>query len=323
MKLRSGYIILVLGLLVSSHIAKAQNAHVEIPTKFKANRIIVTPVTVSGDTLSFYTDTGGGVNMVWPSAVKKLGLDTTQRQMRGQAITLASLPDFLPEAEIPFPPTSSSTFGEKLAVRPPHRQLKPGGTGFLGAPWFANRIWEFDYPDHTLSLIPEMDWADLSDDHTVELGFQTDADRNKTTHFARITIEVDGDSIDVLFDTGATVLAKKRTAEQLGKTGIRNIGTSFIIDSIYTKWQEEHPDWEVIENAERQTGFSIIKVPAIGIAGYEVGPVWFTLRPDENFTGRMSRWMDETVYGAVGGSAFQYFRIIVDYPNEKAIFFRE
>lgn len=292
----------------------------KLSADFQANRIYVTPVTQSGDTLRFYTDTGGGVNMVWPSAAKDLGLDTTQRQMRGQTVTIASLPDFSSEAEIPLPPKSSSGLGEHLAVRPPHRLLKPGGAGFLGATWFTTRIWEFDYPGQTLALIPEMDWAGRSDKHTVYLGFQTDANGNKTTHFPRIPIEVDGDSIDVLFDTGATVLAKKNTAERLGRTDIRNIGTCFIIDSIFTRWQEAHPDWEVIENAERQSGMPMIKVPEIGIAGYEVGPVWFTKRPDKSFTGRMSQWMDEPVYGAVGGSAFQHFRMIIDYQEQMAEF---
>ncbi|MCF7803934.1 MAG: hypothetical protein K9N46_01360 [Candidatus Marinimicrobia bacterium] len=295
----------------------------ELPADFQANRIYVTPVTQSGDTLRFYTDTGGGVNMVWPSVVKSLELDTMQRQMRGQTGAVASLPDFSAEAEIPLPPKSSSAFGNKLGVRRPHQLLKPGGTGFLGAPWFATRIWEFDYPGQSLSIIPEMAWTGRSDKHTVHLGFYTGPDGNKTTHFPRMTIEVDGDSIDVLFDTGATALAKAGAAEQLGYPNISEIGTCFIIDSIFTGWQEAHPEWEVIENAERQTGMPMIQVPEVGIAGYEVGPVWFTKRPDKSFTGRMSRWMDKPIYGAVGGSAFQYFRIIVDYPNQMAEFHLE
>lgn len=252
-----------------------------------------------------------------------LGLDTTQKQLRGRTVLIASLPNLSPAADIPLPPESSSALGENLAVRPPHQLLKPGGTGFLGAPWFATRVWEFDYPGQTLSLIPEMEWADRPDEHTVYLGFQTDADGNRTTHFPRITIAVDGDSIDVLFDTGATLLAKESTAEHLGKPETANIGTCFIIDSIFTAWQEAHPDWEVIKNAEWQTGMPVIKVPKVGIAGYEVGPVWFTKRPDNSFTDRMSRWMDKPISGAAGGSLFQYFRIIVDYPEQVAEFHLE
>ena len=64
----------------------------------------------------------------------------------------------------------------------------------------------------------------------------------------------------------------------------------------------------------------MIEVPSISIGGHAVGPVWFTVRPDRNFHQFMSRWMDRRIEGAVGGSAFRYFRITLDYPNAVAEF---
>ena len=34
----------------------------------------------------------------------------------------------------------------------------------------------------------------------------------------------------------------------------------------------------------------------------------------------MSQWMDKTIVGALGGSAFRQFRITADYPGSKAWF---
>jgi len=66
----------------------------------------------------------------------------------------------------------------------------------------------------------------------------------------------------------------------------------------------------------------MIEVPALTVAGFTVGPVWFTARPDRAFTEYMSQWMDRRVVGALGGSALQYFRVTVDYPNRRATFAR-
>lgn len=63
-------------------------------------------------------------------------------------------------------------------------------------------------------------------------------------------------------------------------------------------------------------------VPEVTIAGYTVGPVWFTYRPNYDFHEYMAQWLDQKVEGALGGSLFQYFKIIVDYPKERVIFER-
>ena len=54
------------------------------------------------------------------------------------------------------------------------------------------------------------------------------------------------------------------------------------------------------------------------MAGYTVGPVWFTRRPDPSFHQFMSQYMDKQVEGALGGSALKFFRVTVDYPNAVA-----
>lgn len=313
--------LLLLGILIPFHAVTAQNTGTEIPTQFQDNRIFVTPVTITGDTLQFYTDTGGGRNIIWPEAAQQLELKTKKLQMHGDTITLANLPSFLPEASLPLP--STPPLGNQFLVASPPDHVFFGRTGFLGSSWFSGRIWEFDYSGKRLTAIPEVEWAKHAPQHTVRLGFQTDSTGQHTTYFPRIPIQVDGESIDMLFDTGATVPLGQNAAKELGKDIRAQIGGSFIIDSLFTLWHRRHPKWKVIQHAEKYSEMPMIRVPEIKIAGYTVGPVWFTQRADVNFIKGMSRWMDKTIYGAVGGSALQYFRIIIDYPNEKAVFYRE
>ena len=98
--------------------------------------------------------------------------------------------------------------------------------------------------------------------------------------------------------------------------------TSFITESVFSKWQRRHPDWRVIERADQTLEMPMIEVPEVTVGGYTVGPVWFVVRPDRNFHEHMSQWMDCRIEGALGGSALQYFRILVDYPNAVASFVR-
>ncbi|MGA7837129.1 MAG: hypothetical protein WB996_04130, partial [Ignavibacteriaceae bacterium] len=94
----------------------------------------------------------------------------------------------------------------------------------------------------------------------------------------------------------------------------------FIVKTIFEKWKKNHPDWKVVENADKVLNMPMIEVPKVSVGGYNVGPVWFTMRPDNNFYNFMSRWMDKQVDGALGGSTFHYFKIILNYPGEYAIF---
>ncbi len=42
--------------------------------------------------------------------------------------------------------------------------------------------------------------------HEVKLGFMTDASGKGQTNFVRVPVQIDGETIDFLFDTGATSL---------------------------------------------------------------------------------------------------------------------
>ena len=88
------------------------------------------------------------------------------------------------------------------------------------------------------------------------------------------------------------------------------------------RWRAAHPDWPVIEAAQSGTSARMIQVPDVRVAGIQVGPVWFTERPDRNFTVGMSGDMSGPVEGALGGNAYRDLSMTVDYPNGRAAFFK-
>ncbi len=126
----------------------------------------------------------------------------------------------------------------------------------------------------------------------------------------------------MLFDTGATTELGPDALAKLGDGGAAQRATSFMKAAVFDRWRSAHPDWMAVQKAEVRTGADMIRVPAVVVAGQQVGPVWFTRRPDVAFDSFMSSMMDAPVVGALGGSGLRYFRITVDYAQGVAIFER-
>jgi len=296
--------------------AAASSAAQAIPTEFVHDRIYVVARAPDGWNLRFYTDSGGGWNAIGRAAVDRLKLPTRgEIQVEGGQASLVDFPDFLRQAGIPSPSNEPWLKG-RLVVAPDAELMD--ADGFLGTRWFAGHVWQIDYPAQTLTAMSA--WSPSVDDHPTALGFRSGPDGKRNLNFPRITISIDGNPIDVLFDTGATAELTEESAPEFRlKPGTR-IGASYVIKSIFESWQTLHPNWRVIERAEAVTGraFPMIEVPQVTIAGITFGPVWFTQRPDAAFRNQMSQMMDKQVVGAIGGSGLKYLRLVLDYPGATA-----
>jgi hypothetical protein len=293
-----------------------------VPTEFRHDRIFVVAHAPDGTPLSFYTDSGGGFNAITPSLMRRLGL-VPQGEFEddaGQKLLLVDYPAFMTRAGIP-PPSQERAFKGRLAVLDVSGH-EHGVAGFLGSRWFAGRVWEIDYPHASLRVLPP-DWkATGLDERRAPLGFREGADGVRDLNFPRITIAVDGESLDMLLDTGATARLTETSSPVYGVPVGSRVGASYITTSIFERWVSRHPDWRVIDRADSVTGraFPMIRVPAITVGGQTVGPVWFVSRPDANFRDMMSAMMDKPIEGAIGGSALTYFRVVIDYPGAAAYF---
>ena len=300
--------------------AQRSGKSIALPVSYEEHRFYVQPVTTDGVILKLYTDTGGGL-FIYREAAERLRLPIVNIGGEGQnAFNVTSLPAFRAGSSIP-PPLSREG---RIPVYSPSANERESSAfihdGMLGQEWFGGRIWTFDYPGRRLLLRADGEVPKQKARHRVTLGFKTEGDERRVLNFPRIQVVIDGETIDLLFDTGARTLLADAAIAELKDRGAAERATSFITSSTFEKWRKRHPDWRVIERAEKTTGEAMIEVPSITVAGYRIGPVWFTRRADKNFHEFMSKFMDRRVEGALGGNALRHFRVTVDYPNAIAIF---
>lgn len=274
-----------------------------VPVRFDHGLMFVRVDRPAASPVLLFTDTGGGSDFLWPEAVRRFGLRPAER-VNGADTTRSIAWTALGAAGTTPPPTGD------LIVSAPPPPLE--GDGMLGRLWFANRSWRIDYVRGAAW------WRDGSaglagGPGTTALGFQADSTGARTTHFPRVMAVIDGDSLPLLFDTGAHVATTAASRRALRTDGPTH-ATSFIADSIFGRWRRTHPDWQVVDSADARGGAAMILVPSVRLAGVDLGPAWFTRRADANFGDFMSRWTDRPVVGALGGSAFAHAEFTLDYP---------
>lgn len=309
---------------------------VPMPAKVVADRFYVEPMTEDGLSLMLFTSTGGGT-VLSRAAAARLGISVSPIELDPpsgpdgaasneppKVIEVALLPSFVWDAWIPKPTELDGRLPvvDDSAFKP----FDPPCDGLLGQNWFKDRVWTFDYAEHQLLLRADGDLPKHEPAHRAYLGFKSTPQGRRAHDFARVEVLVEGETIDLVLDTGASVKlsnAALSTIDEAGAKGPATRAASYIATTLFTRWREAHPDWRVIERADQSAADeAMLEVPWIEVAGYKVGPVWFTRRPDKLFHEEMSQWTDRRVDGALGGSALKYFRLTVDYPRAMAVFDR-
>lgn len=294
-----------------------------LPTVYEAGHFYAVPETVDGQRLKLLVDTGGGGfgGMYWISkaAAARLHLKSVACTSNGEKLPVAPLPGYKPGQGLPAPSDGPCTAA--LLVFPSDDDTYDGQ---LGVGYLPGRVWTFDYPAQRLTL-EGSDWHPSSDGHRTSLGFPHNAKGMQTSGFARITIRVDGQPLDMLLDTGASSYPTPTAARISGTPTVQGEGvTSYITTSMLERWHKAHPDWRVVKNADYKVAAKplrrIIEVPKVDIAGWSVGPVWFTEQPDHAYHVWMASMMDKPVEGVVGGNVFKHFVMTLDYPQETAWF---
>lgn len=291
-----------------------------LPTRFDANRIFVQPVTDTGIRLSLYTDTGGGL-FLSTHAAEKLGADYSQSPENSSedGVPLTRWPNFRTDAWIPQPARTGAGIPVREVPAPFADNMQDG---MLGAWWFADRCWEFDYPRQSLRLLECGSLPKVAAEHRVPLHFQVDETGKHTTAFPRISVEIDGEPLELLFDTGAMSTFTEAAVAQIADSEPATRAVSLITQTVAARWRERHPEWPWIDAGEQGTGMALVQADNVRVAGYDSGPLWFAVRPDANFHVFMSQWMDTRVEGALGGNALRRFRVTVDYRQGAATFER-
>ncbi len=289
----------------------AAPARTTLPSRFEHQRIFVVPTLRDGGTVEFFTDTGGGLNTVRSDAATRLALvaggDIAEQDQ--PPIKTVHWPAFAEGAAIPAAEQDRFLEG-RLAVVPPEGfgEGPMLHQGFLGSRWFAGRVWEFDYPAQSLSVLQQ--WTPPRNARSTPLTMRPE----RNMYWPRVQVEIDGETLSLLFDTGATMQLGADGAKAFGLAEGAQVGGSFITSRQYRKWREAHPQWPVAMKGDH--GMPMIQVPNVRLAGVDTGPAWFAARPDRSFTEFMSSMTDAPVEGAIGGSAFGRLHLVADYPAQ-------
>jgi hypothetical protein len=152
--------------------------------------------------------------------------------------------------------------------------------------------------------------------HAVPLGFRHEWGLRTSNH-PRFAVIIDGEPIDALLDTGATVWPSAHALRVMGDSTPGPRATSFVVADLFHRWRAAHPEWRVIAEGCEKSHESLIEVPEVQVAGLSAGPVWFTRRATANYTW-MSSFMDKPIVASIGGSFLAPFRVTVDYPAAMA-----
>ncbi len=283
------------------------------------------------DTLLAFGDTGGGLSMIPGPTIeeKNLGPKVKRGILKGiMTVRYILFSDLVLDDNFPQPyPVRSfvvRTPFERVAqphliVPPMDEELKfmiksmPDMDVFLGQGFFMGKSWTIDYIQQKIWVNTPLTESDKSNPHVQHIGFmKNNAGENIFGH-GSMFIEVNGEKIDVLFDTGASIILSDE-GRKLMNTKRKVLGGSFIAASVFNKWHKEHPDWKYYPRADMKN--DIIEVPLVNIGGHEVGPVLFASRPDKNWSEGMINSMDKIVKGAIGGSGLKFLKVTVDYNSE-------
>ena len=147
-----------------------------------------------------FIDSGGGGVWVIKPVLERLGYKPKFESVEeGDSVfTGGKFPKFKAGASIPIPlgVPDTSMFGFGAAPM----SIMEGAVGMLGHTWFAGRVWVFDYPKHQLSVYEATPPARPFGPHTIPMTLKKPLSRNDP----RIQVDVAGDTIDMLLDTGAT-----------------------------------------------------------------------------------------------------------------------
>jgi len=291
----------------------AKHPPVELPVAVEEDRFYLQAKTASGSPLRIFLDSAGDTFLT-RQAVQRLELPVRRVPTPEGERETAPFPSFY-DARVPRPQLEAYPVVDEAP--------RDRADGTLGALWFAGRAFTFDYAGKRLWLRSPGDVPPVPAAHRIPVGLRRDEDGQPASPYGRIEVQIDGASLDMLLDTGATITLTDAARQALGGAARERAG-SFIVETVFERWRRAHPEWRVIEAADHAAGDApIIEVPDVRIAGHEIGPVWFARRPDPGFRRAVAQLMDRPGDGAIGGSALRHFqRVTVDWANATAVFER-
>jgi hypothetical protein len=285
-------------------------APVVIPTVLEGGRFFATPrAAADGGTMKLWLDTDGS-GFLFSETVTRWKLPLVP-DPNGKSARWTRLPEFAPDASIPPPAGRGGrlvVFARDAAAR--NDPILNGFDGQLGASWFQGGRWTFDYPARRVLLRGPLT---ASDGARVRVAFPHDASGGRIDggEYPNVLVTIGGAQHAMAFDIAATVAlnetARKRFADE--QPAVR--ASSFVKRAVLVGWRVQHPEWTFFENVSVTPGIAAIRVPSVRLETINLGPVWFTTRPDDDvFDGP-----DAALDGKLGANAYANRVVTLDYPR--------
>ncbi len=288
--------------------AVAAESTVIIPTAFDGGRFFAIPrVASDGAVMRLWLDTDGG-GFVFAEAVERWKLPVLPGP-GGRKGHWTRLPAFDPSVSVPPPRGRDGLLPIFTRDEADRRDaILAGFDGQLGASWFQERVWMFDYVRRRVLLRSALAGTDGV---KIPVRFRTDAAgaRRDGAQSPRLDIAIGGGALAASLDIAATV-ALTETARTLVESGPRAVrATSFVRRKTFAAWQRAHPQWHVLRDVSPNAGIDAIRVPAVQLGPIDLGTAWFTTRPgDDVFEG------DDDIDAKLGAPAFYGRTVSLDYP---------
>ncbi|WDS35377.1 hypothetical protein [Pseudoxanthomonas sp.] len=301
--------------------ASPATAHEKLAADYEAGHFFITLNSSEGQRLRLVVDSGGGGGIgrfiLTPAAVVREHLATRTCGTGDEASIVVDLP----APKWKGLPVVEHRGCDAMALVPDGYTELGDADGNLGAGYLPHFTWTFDYPAKTLWR-ESSNWKAASQLRPLHMSFPKNAAGDRWSGLPRITLNIAGQPLDFLLDTGATAKPTPAGLEASHIDTARGIGvTSYITTSMLERWHREHQTWRLVDKGDAlMDGMRIIEVPSVEIAGWSVGPLWFTERPDGAFdehTG-ISQYMDGPVVGAAGANLWQNFVMTLDYSHDTA-----
>jgi hypothetical protein len=153
----------------------------------------------------------------------------------------------------------------------------------------------FDYPKSTFTIARAGVLEGRGDALPMPVG--------KPSGFPRTEIEVDGEKLGFLVDTGASF--------------------TMVSDALLKRWGANHPDWErhagAFGDAATLGGQTLetLVVPSARWGPHAIDGLGVTSQREGTFERWMSSMMTAPIVGALAGNVLERFRVDLDYPNER------
>jgi hypothetical protein len=271
----------------------ADNDTVKMPAILENNRFYsyFDYPSASGDKerLLTWVDTGGGTVVVARAIAERLGLKIDTSAPPQQGMLPLDLSAVYVDARR-FPVTFAATTATQANV------MMPGASSpaFLPAKVLADHIVTFDYPNSALWL----DGPPLVD------GIPLVVHIAKQTRFPRVELEIDGERMGFLLDTGASFTMLSQT----------------VIDRLRAK----HPDWTYVQGAygpanmigKGDLASHMLRIPTAKLGPFDITPFEVVSRVGGAFEDRFSRMMTAPIVGSLAGNVLRNLAFRLNYPDE-------